>query len=101
MSKNSNSQQTVKPNKASIWFNNFAEENKTEILIHKAMVEIACLIKMEREKQGLSQRDLAIRTGLTQTTILRLEQGKNANLETLIRVARAMDMSPIIRFEAT
>jgi len=41
---------------ASVWFDTFVEENKTEILIHKAMVEIACKIKMEREKNKLSQK---------------------------------------------
>jgi len=86
-------------NEATKWFDNFVEENKTEILIHKAMIEIACRIKMEREKQGLSQRDIAQKTGLTQTTILRLEKGKNSNLETMIKVARAMGLNPRIDFE--
>lgn len=86
-------------NQATNWFNNFVEENKTEILIHKAMIQIACKIKKAREDLGLSQRDIAQKTGLTQTTILRLEKGKNSNLETLIKVARSMGLNPKIDFE--
>jgi len=87
-----------KPNSATEWFNNFVDENKTEILIHKAILDIACKIKLEREKQGLSQRDIAKKTGLTQTTILRLEKGKNSNLETMIRVASAMGLTARVEF---
>lgn len=90
---------TTKPNPATKWFDNFVEENKTEILIHKTILKIACQIKTEREKRQLSQRDIAQKTGLTQTTILRLEKGKNSSLETMIKVARAMGLNPKINFE--
>jgi DNA-binding XRE family transcriptional regulator len=89
---------TTKPNLATQWFDDFVDKNQTEILINKAILEIACKIKQEREKQGLSQRDMATKTGLTQTTILRLEKGKNSNLETMIRVASAMGLTPRIEF---
>ena len=89
----------IKPTKASKWFNKFIDENKTEILIHKAVMQIASQIKAQREKRGLSQRDIAKSTGLTQTTILRLEKGKNSNLETLIKVAWAMGLEARIEFE--
>lgn len=88
----------TKANEASKWFDGFVVENKNEILIHKVIMDIACRIKAEREKKGLTQRDLAEKTGLTQTTILRLEKGKNSNLETLIKVAQAMGLKPDINF---
>ena len=62
-------------------------------------MELACQIKQEREKRGLSQRDIAQKTGLTQTTILRIEKGKNFSLETLMKVAQSMDLNPKITFE--
>ena len=93
------SRKVIQASSATKWFGEFVEENKTDILIHKAILNIACKIKMEREKQGLSQRDIAKKTGLTQTTILRLEKGKNSNLETMIRVARSMGLSPKVQFE--
>ncbi|MEI6728123.1 MAG: helix-turn-helix transcriptional regulator [bacterium] len=81
------------------WLNEFVQKNKIEILVYKAMMDIACQIKFEREKRGLSQRELAEITGLTQTTILRLEKGKNSNLETLFTVSTAMGLNSEFRFK--
>lgn len=89
----------VAPNRGTIWFDKFVEENRTEILIYGAMLEIACQIKIEREKQSLSQRELAEKTNLTQATIVRLEKGKNSNLQTLIKVANTLGVSVKIKLE--
>ena len=67
-------------------------------MIHKAILDIACQIKAKREETGLSQRDIAKITGLTQTTIVRLEKGKNNNLETMLKVAISMGLYPKILF---
>jgi transcriptional regulator with XRE-family HTH domain len=64
------------------------------------MMDNASRIKLEREKKGFSQRGIANKTGLTQTTILRLQKGNNTNLETLIKVARAIGLNPKVEFEA-
>ncbi len=44
-----------------------------------------------RHKRGLSQRDLAKRAGMQQSSIARLESGRRVNVRTLLRVAKAMD----------
>jgi len=95
----SKTKKKVKENKAKIWFDSYVQDNKIEILIHKAIFDIACQIKVKREESGLSQRDIAKITGLTQTTIVRLEKGKNNNLETMVRVATSLGLYPKIQFE--
>jgi len=50
-------------------------------------------IRDAREATGLSQRDLAARTGTSQATVVRLEAGRvGATLTTLQRVAAALDL---------
>lgn len=69
----------TKQNTATKWFSSFVVENESEILIHKTILKIACLIKAEREKQKLSQKYIAEKTGLTESTISRLEKDKNTS----------------------
>jgi transcriptional regulator with XRE-family HTH domain len=48
-----------------------------------------------RRRAGLSQNALAKAAGLSQPTILRLEEGASfPALDTLERIARALDVSP-------
>jgi len=56
-------------------------------------------IKVKRKQVGLSQGEVAQKTDLTQTNILRLKKGKNSNLQTLIKVFRAASLNPKIKFE--
>ena len=43
-----------------------------------------------RERQGLSQTDLAERSGVTQATISNLEQGRPARFVTMRKLAEAL-----------
>jgi ribosome-binding protein aMBF1 (putative translation factor) len=53
-----------------------------------------------REKRGWSQRDLAERAGMKQPQLARLETGQvEPKLDTLQRLAMAMDTRLTIRFE--
>jgi ribosome-binding protein aMBF1 (putative translation factor) len=56
-----------------------------------------------RTQAGLSQRALAERMGTTQSVISRLEEGGGANnrLDTLARVATALDRHLVLSFPAT
>lgn len=47
-----------------------------------------------RERRELSQTDLATKAGLNKETVNRLELGGNATLDTLFRVAIALEVSP-------
>jgi transcriptional regulator with XRE-family HTH domain len=51
-------------------------------------------IKYQRSKQGFSQLDLALKTGLTTRTISRIECGNiDPKYSTLVKIAKALDIS--------
>ena len=52
-----------------------------------------------RIRRGLSQRQLAERAGMKQPSIARLESGRTANLQTLRRIADALDADLRISIE--
>jgi len=52
-----------------------------------------------RIQRGLSQRQLAERAGMKQPSIARLEGGRTANLQTLRRIAAALDADVRISIE--
>lgn len=56
-----------------------------------------------RTKAGLSQRELAERMGTTQSVISRLEEGGGARnrIDTLARVATALDRHLVVSFPTT
>ena len=47
-------------------------------------------IRLEREKQGLSQRQLAAISKVPRSTIFGLENGTNTRFETLAKIVRAL-----------
>ena len=52
-----------------------------------------------RIRRGLSQRQLAERAGMKQPSIARLESGRTANLQTLRRIADALDADVRVSIE--
>ena len=56
-----------------------------------------------RTEAGLSQRELAVKMGTTQSVISRLEEGGGARnrLDTLARVATALDRHLVVSFPET
>jgi transcriptional regulator with XRE-family HTH domain len=51
---------------------------------------------------GLTQQQLAARVGTSYAQILRIESGRQrTNLDTLVRVARALDLKVVLAFEHT
>lgn len=60
------------------------------------------LIRIARQEEGLSQRDLARRAGTSQAAIAAYEAGKRSpTLDTLARVVRAAGRDLRIRLEAS
>lgn len=54
------------------------------------------LIRLEeaRKKKNMTQKNLAVRTGVSQAAICKFEAGQNnPSLDTLIRLANALDCS--------
>ena len=65
----------------------------------KILLEIAVDMLKERKNRHLSQRQLAVKAGMKQQVIARLENGtQNATVETLLRVAKGLDKELKISF---
>ncbi len=59
--------------------------------------QIADRVAARRSELGLSQRDLAERTGTTQSAIARLEAGgRPPRIDTLLRIAHALDCDLVV-----
>jgi transcriptional regulator with XRE-family HTH domain len=64
--------------------------------------EIAWLLIKYRMEHGVTQEQLAKRVGTSYSQISRIESGRQrTTLETLLRVARALDLKMVIGFEET
>lgn len=61
--------------------------------IAREMASLARKITAARERQGLSQQDVAHRARLSQQHISRVERGMNCNLLTLLKVCRALGIT--------
>lgn len=82
------------------WLENYCKnpENKARIIAKKIIMSLAVKIHQEREKRGLSQRDLAVKAGVPQSTIVRIEKGRGSNFLTISKVFGAMEIIPDIHF---
>lgn len=54
------------------------------------------LIALERQRQGISQGELARRLGVSQANLSRIEHGADLRVSTLLDLARALAMEPMI-----
>lgn len=60
-----------------------------------AQIEFGDRVRRRRERLGLSQLDLAERSGVHFTYISSVERGhRNVTLMTILRLARALDVNP-------
>ncbi|MGT2957662.1 transcriptional regulator [Streptococcus bovimastitidis] len=66
---------------------NFRQEFQTE----KAILEIALAVSKARSNAGLSQRQLAELSHFPQSTIARIERGHNTSIETMSKIAVAVN----------
>ena len=71
---------------------------KEAYLKEKAMLASAVAITKARETAGLSQRELAERSGVPQSTIARIERGYNTSIGTLSKIAFALNKRVKISF---
>ena len=64
--------------------------------------EIAWLLIRYRMDHGYSQQELAQRVGTSYSQISRIENGRQrTSLETLLRIAHALDLRMVVGFEET
>jgi DNA-binding XRE family transcriptional regulator len=61
--------------------------------------ELMRLLVLARSEKNMTQRELAAKTGIRQSNISRIENGKcSPNLETLIKLARGLNKQVRIQF---
>jgi DNA-binding XRE family transcriptional regulator len=58
----------------------------------KHLLELGLLITETREQHGLSQRELALKSHVTQQLLSKIENGVNCNLLTFINVSSALGL---------
>lgn len=73
---------------------NFRQEFQTE----KTILEIALAVSKARSNAGLSQRQLAELSHVPQSTIARIERGHNTSIETMSKIAVAVNQELKIHF---
>ena len=62
----------------------------------EVFINIGKVVKSARIKQGLSQKDLAIKTGMKQPDISKIEEGrKNITIATLKRLAKILNIKKV------
>lgn len=62
------------------------------VTIKDVILRIGLLCKQLRQRNGLSQDELAEELGLSRYTIQKLESGGNATLDTVLKVAHHFDL---------
>jgi len=58
----------------------------------KRLLELSCAIIEAREKSGLTQKELAIKSNVTQQQLSKIENGVNCNMLTFIKVSNALGL---------
>lgn len=66
---------------------------KEEFLQGKLNLESAAAVYEARIEAGLSQRELARKAKIPQSTISRVERGENTNIATVAKIAKALNGS--------
>lgn len=67
------------------------QEFKQEFELESSKLESAVALMQAREKAGLTQRGLAEKASVPQSTIARIERGDNTSVEMLTRLALALN----------
>ncbi len=62
------------------------------ITIKDVKLQLAELCKQHRQRYGLSQEELAEALGLSRFTVQKFENGKNATLDTALKIANHFDL---------
>lgn len=79
-----------------------AREDDFEVLVERQKERVknqilTSYIKLRKEK-GITQQEIADRTGIKRTNVARIESGRNApTIEVLVKLAAALDMELKIR----
>jgi DNA-binding XRE family transcriptional regulator len=66
----------------------------------KKRVSIAIKIAEYRQKQNLTQTELAKRSGITQQQLSKLERGENCNMNTFLKVCHSLGIEVMLNRSA-
>jgi DNA-binding XRE family transcriptional regulator len=73
---------------------NFTPEQKQIMETELKYFDLLVKFRRAREEKGISQEELAIKANINRTTLSKIESGlRNATLDTLMRLAKALDMN--------
>lgn len=67
------------------------DDFKSGYLVEKTILESALAVYNARQKAGLTQRELADLSHVPQSTIARIERGNNTSIETMSKIAFALN----------
>ncbi|HFI0667725.1 TPA: multiprotein-bridging factor 1 family protein [Streptococcus suis] len=67
------------------------DDFKSGYLAEKIILESALAVYNARQKAGLTQRELAELSHVPQSTIARIERGNNTSIETMSKIAFALN----------
>ena len=66
---------------------------KKGFLYEKKLAEIAIKIQRERQKQGLTQQELAKKAHVSQQQLSSIENGANYTIKTFLKIADALEIT--------
>lgn len=70
------------------------------VTIEERQKTLAKRLREEREKQNISQIELALKAQLSQNIVAMIETGKRIpNVNTIFKITEALDISPVLLFE--
>lgn len=64
------------------------------ITVRDIKIRLGTLVKTLRDREGLTQEQLAEKLGLSRLTIQNLEAGKNPTMDTLLKAMQYFDLLP-------
>lgn len=64
-----------------------------------ATEHLAALVKLERDRRGLTLREAAVEAGLNYTTLWRVEMGRGPSLDTFLALARWLKLTTLSELE--
>lgn len=82
--------------------NEFEDHEYAHVYIQSHVLDrLAMQVHTLRNQRGLSQTELAALSGIGQGKISKIETGdfESLNLKTLFKLAEALDVAPVVRFE--
>ncbi|WP_057764639.1 helix-turn-helix domain-containing protein [Companilactobacillus tucceti] len=72
---------------------------KISFEIEKVKLDVATLVIETRREAGITQSELAARVKVPQSTVARIENCENTSIDTLSKVASALNKKLIVSFE--